>query len=190
MTTNFISNNPETTYFQTVFTDYIKNIDFSNQKQKRAGVVIYGTYGDTMVFMLGIDTNSGNITDFGGGIKLKYETPLEGGLREFVEESLGVFGDIKENELADQIMVYTEDIMIVFIHFKIDFKEIMNIFSQRLNQLLIYGISPEVNSLILMTKDQFIQLVEGGKVDNRIMYDKIRSFLKNAIDKNNFVQLL
>ena len=47
-------------------------------------------------FCLGIDSNFGDLTDFGGGMK-KNETFINCGLRELEEESKGVFGEIKED---------------------------------------------------------------------------------------------
>jgi len=71
-----------------------KYID-SYQRVKRAGVVPY-TYspetGETMV-MIGIDRKSGDYTDLAGMIESD-ETPIDGALREFYEESRGVMSDV------------------------------------------------------------------------------------------------
>lgn len=163
-----------------VYIDYIKNIDWSQQQQRRSGVIVYTTYGRRVLFLLGIDTQSGNITDFGGGIKLKYETPLSGGLRELREESCGIFGDIEESDVSDHLAIYTNDLVIIFIHIKFDINFIMTEFNKRRDVIP----DPEVDSLILMTIDQFESVVKGESINNRIMYVKIQEVLQGAMEQS------
>jgi hypothetical protein len=172
--------------------DRIKNIDWNLQKQRRSGVVVYTTYKKEnslkpeLMFLLGIDTQSGNITDFGGGIKSRRESPLKGGLREFQEESLGIFGNIIENELDEQIVIYTDQNMIIFIHIDFDIDDTMLEFNKRVS--IIKDV--EVNSIILMTEIQFVTLLEGSTLNNRIMYTKVREILAPALKEGNFIKLL
>ena len=56
-----------------VYVEYVKNIDWTQQRQRRSGAIVYTTYADSILFLLGIDTESGDVTDFGGGVKVKYD---------------------------------------------------------------------------------------------------------------------
>lgn len=63
----------------------------ATKRSKRSAVVPYTilpatTGGWEIWFLLGFDADSGQITDFGGGIK-KFETDSTGGYREFLEET-------------------------------------------------------------------------------------------------------
>lgn len=165
---------------------YIKDIDWNIQKQKRSGAIVYTLYKNQIYFLAGVDTSSGNITDFGGGIKLKAETPLTGGLREFSEESCGIFGSIDEKDVSDHLVIYTNDLMIIFIHITFNIDRIMMEFNTRIAEVS----NPEVNSLILMNSEQFVKLIKGGAVNERIMYDKIRTVLKDALINKGFLEYL
>ncbi len=169
-----------------VSVDHIKQIDWTIQKQRRSGVIVYTMYKGQIYFLAGIDTASGNITDFGGGIKLKEETPLTGGLREFVEESCGIFGNIKENDVLDQIVIYTKDLVIMFIHINFNIDRAMTEFNYRISKIT----NPEVSGLILMNLEQFTQIIRGETLNERIMYDKIRTVLKEALINKNFLEYL
>ena len=78
----------------------IYNADVLDIHATRAGVIPY-TIDKTgnLHFLLGIDKKTRELTDFGGGIK-KYETVVEGALRELHEESCHIFIDeITESSL-------------------------------------------------------------------------------------------
>src|SRR5437762_557673 len=83
--------------------NYIKDIDINKLKSSRSGVIVYTVYKNKTYFILGIDTKSGDITDFAGGVSLKKENVLEGGLRELAEESLGIFGEISVEEIKNYL---------------------------------------------------------------------------------------
>lgn len=57
---------------------------------KRAGVIPYIIIKKELYFLLGVDKESHDLTDFGGGVK-KGETTLMGAIREFKEESRNIF---------------------------------------------------------------------------------------------------
>ncbi len=64
------------------------------------------------VFLLGEDWKSGDITDFGGGVK-KGETDLTGGFREFMEETEGIFKNhIGVNDMCTCIAATTNNLSV------------------------------------------------------------------------------
>nr|QBK89882.1 MAG: NUDIX hydrolase [Pithovirus LCPAC101] len=171
-----------------------KNIINQSKKNRieRSGVIIYTICDNKFYFGLGVDHESGDITDFGGGIKKKDFSLIDGTLREFTEESLGVFGKFSHDEIEKCICVYNQHTMIVFIPLKLDKNKINKTFNQRLK----YVKEPEVDSIFWITKETFINLVYGKKVYDeyekceRSMYTRIRSVFSSALNKNNFISCL
>jgi len=81
-------------------------------KTMRSSVIpyIYRKKSGEILFLLAIDKKSGDITDFGGGVK-KNENSLIAGLREFEEESNKIFGDLyfNLNDIYTNIAIKTSD---------------------------------------------------------------------------------
>jgi 8-oxo-dGTP pyrophosphatase MutT (NUDIX family) len=76
----------------------------------RASAVPYTIYDNQLYFLFGKDKKSGDITDFGGGVK-KHEYSLSAGLREFHEETNEIFMD-KYGSVNDHVLdiaVYSEN---------------------------------------------------------------------------------
>ncbi len=60
------------------------------------------------------DKNTTDLTDF-GGMKKRYETPVQCALREAYEESRKSFGEIKEEQVMNFIALYSTTSLIIFI---------------------------------------------------------------------------
>lgn len=81
----------------------------------RSGVIPYTVINNKLFFLFGIDAAHNELTDFGGGVK-KNETVVTGGLREFNEESRGIFSNIFNfNDIQPCITLYNETMAIIFI---------------------------------------------------------------------------
>ena len=80
-----------------IFRGPLHTVDLYHNKQLRAGVIVYveipGQHKSQLFFCLGLDQRTGDITDFGGGVTKKDPTALHAALREFHEETLGIFAD-------------------------------------------------------------------------------------------------
>lgn len=134
----------------------VRNVDWTRQRQKRAGVIIYSK-NDELQLCLGRDAMYGSITDFGGGVKNVDPTPLHAALREFDEEAYGVFGYFPQNPLADlkiqnSIVVYTDDILILLIELDHSQLEI----TQAYTQMVAKAKRKETDALYYFDKDTFI----------------------------------
>lgn len=68
---------------------------------RRAGVIPYTIYKKNLFFLLGIDRETRDFTDFGGGVK-STESIYEGALRELNEESCNIFSQIITAENIQQ----------------------------------------------------------------------------------------
>jgi hypothetical protein len=176
----------------------IKNLpqSMNNQTEKfrieRSGVIVYTIYNNKFYFGLGVAHDSGDITDFGGGIKKKDYSLIDGTLRELTEESLGVFGKFTHEEIQNCVCIYNKNTMILFIPVQIDKNKITNIFRERVKNVN----NPEVDSIFWVTKEIFINLIYNKKVYDRngrcerSMYNRIRSLFSNALNKSNFITYL
>jgi len=61
-------------------------------KITRAGIMPWFSHGNVKIYVLGIDSKTGEYSDFGGGVK-KNEDYISSAFREFDEESCGIFID-------------------------------------------------------------------------------------------------
>ena len=69
----------------------VRDLDLTEVKPPRGGVVLYHRMGGKVYIILGQDKSTQELTDFGGGIRYNHgETSLSGALREFMEESFGI----------------------------------------------------------------------------------------------------
>lgn len=88
----------------------------------RAAVIPYTVFRDpdgkcSIFFLFGIDLASGDITDFGGGVKKSRETALQGALREFLEEIRYIFeSSVKNlNTLRLSTSLFSERMSVIFL---------------------------------------------------------------------------
>lgn len=169
--------------------DYIKNIKLSKVKPNRSGVIIYTIYKGKLYFILGVDSKSGDITDFGGGVAFKSrgENGITGGLRELKEESLGIFGTINSNEIGKCLALYDKNTIIIFVPLKID---LQSKYMEFLYRVKAYP-NPEVTDLRFFNKKQFISLITDNTDNASLqMYHRIKSLLMDGHMRHNFMKLL
>ena len=96
---------------------FVKDLDVNLVKPLRGGVIVYTRVDDKLYFCFGIDRDTQEMTDFGGGIgyKSRDKNIITGSLREFSEESLGVFGRINECYVKNSLCIYDDSVMIIFL---------------------------------------------------------------------------
>jgi len=85
---------------------------------KRSGVIPFTSYKGKLYFCLGIDKISGELTDFGGGVKLTDKTPVHAAIREFRDESKGVFSSCYDlNRVKySSFSLFHGDFLIIFLY--------------------------------------------------------------------------
>jgi hypothetical protein len=106
-----------TTKCGTTKIDRVKNIDWSKTSHCRGGIIPYTLINGHLILGIGRDQKSKMLTDFGGWIKWKEkEGTLKGALREFGEETLGVFGHFTEEQIEESVIVYNSKMAIIFLH--------------------------------------------------------------------------
>jgi hypothetical protein len=160
-----------------VTTSITRDIDIGKDIGVRAGAIIYTKDGDKTFFCLGVDTQSGDLTDFGGGVK-KGETVVEGGLRELKEESLGVFGDIDTSEVKDTVTFHCSNMAIMFIPLKIDRLEISEKFRERVKTRQ----TPEVCDILWLSTEELMESIHGR---GKKLYIRVRRLLNKVTNTIN-----
>lgn len=174
------------------FPDKLNNLS-QDDRIERAGVIIYMKIDDEIIFCMGIDYIHNEYSDFGGGVKKKDGTVIEGGLRELSEESLGIFGKINSDELNNFILLYTKKTAILFIKVNVEQYDMINMFNERLKIIkkkLEPELTPEMKKIEWISCEEFISLFHNNKVKNRKMYSKIADICYRAYNKHNFINKL
>ena len=128
----------------------------SHIKTDRAAVIPYIVMNDSIYFLLGIDDSSGDITDFGGGVK-QYEYALSAAIREFKEESDEIFGTLYNdiNRFSTNIALLDRRMSVIFV--PIDIKW-YNTARQIFKEKNMNSINNEVSDIIWVNEDQFRQM--------------------------------
>ncbi len=138
----------------------------------RSGAIIYTKINGKTYFCLGIDTQSGNITDFGGGVKMG-ETIVKGGLRELAEESQNIF-DIRD--VDDSIIFHCYNMAIMFIKTDKNSTQSYNLFRNRMRN----EIDPEVCDIVWLTTEEFLESIHGR---GHKLYIRVRRLLNKVTDE-------
>src|SRR5258708_15542441 len=108
---------PTRAYNDVVCKYKVKNINLNVVKPQRGGFILYTKKWNEIYFGLGIDTITGEITDWAGGISYKEgydKNVIDGAIREFTEETLGIFGTITYEDVEECLAIYNSSNLIIF----------------------------------------------------------------------------
>ena len=159
-----------------VFSSNLKNVKIQYDGPIRSGAIIYTHVGDKTYFCLGVDSVYGDLTDFSGGVK-QNENVIEGGLRELEEESLGIFGKIKESEVQNYMGFYCKNMLVMFIKRNVDTGEVKKTFETRLQNRKKDNI--EVNGIVWLNTKDFLDSISGK---GRRLYSRVRRILTKVVE--------
>ncbi len=147
-----------------------KWIDSDHKEIVRAGVIPYAVVGRVVHFCFGIDTMSGDYTDFGGGFSQKKDnSPIAAALRELREESQYIF-DIYHNELHTGWYMASKTDLILFL--RCDAKAALGscrLFPGRVKN----AIQPEVKAIVWLSPSDLMY-----ELDRGTFYTRVGSILK------------
>lgn len=169
----------------------VENIDLKNIKPNRAGVIIYTIVNGTMYIGLGLDSRSHDLTDFGGGVVYKTDiNAVRGALREFEEETLGIFDPLSIEDIKKCLVLYDDNNLIIFIHINMDpniicqeFNEKYQVITNKNKMITRKKYYPEVCGITWLTLKEFHQSIR----ETGIIFSRVKQFLYKADD---FWQLL
>lgn len=163
----------------------VKDIDLVTIKPQRAGVIIYTIFNNQIYFGLGVDTNSGELTDFGGGVSYKDnrdKNVILGALREFEEETLGIF-KISFDDVLDSTVIYNNNILIIFKLMVIDPDMTRNVFLYQHDLSMKNNVLPEVCDIKWVTPTEFKEII----AKRGSMFHRVQNFLQQAGDFFRFL---
>jgi hypothetical protein len=157
------------------FSSYVKHLNWYKLRPPRAGIIPYTFKQDkTLLFGFGLDKTYRELTDFGGGVMYKKDkTALNGAIREFQEESLDVFGPIPPERLQNSLVLYTKNILIVFLYVDVDPESINRAFYEKRDQQTFV----EVSDIIWLSSSE---LKVALQPKSRLLYVRVNHILKNA----------
>ena len=169
----------------------VEKLDLKNIKVRRAGVIIYTIENGTMYFGLGLDSRSHDLTDFGGGVVYKTDyNVIRGALREFEEETLGIFESLSFEDIKHCLVMHDDNNLIIFMHINMNPNIICQEFNNKYQQIIernniVFGNKyyPEVCGITWLTLDEFRNSI----MDTGIIFTRVRQFLWRA---DKFTHLL
>lgn len=150
-------------------------------KWKRAGLIPYKKTVKGLQLVMGIDYNTGDISNFAGSICAMDKTIIRAAKREFLEESLGVFGKIEDHQLENAVAIYGDDELIIFCRIDYDEAYVNRTFNQR-RDASSYS---EMNNLVFCTVGQFIDYLAGSS-GNPPFYTRVRDLIVEAMFTDGF----
>jgi len=111
---NSSNTNTESSKFTTVSRLLFSSENSICSSITRAGCLYFTIIDSELFICFAKDKNTTDLTDF-GGLKKKYESPIQCALREALEESRKSFGTIKEEQVMNFICLYSNHSLIIFI---------------------------------------------------------------------------
>jgi hypothetical protein len=159
--------------------DIVETIDWKKQAQIRGGIIMVKRVtskegNEEIYFGFGIDRNFGDITDFGGSVKAKDRSRIFVCLREFAEETCGIFGFLSFENIAKYPCVSTSRVYIVFLEVNDSFERIDSAFSSRSSKIP----NPEILKIVWKKKDEILFDLSHDR-----FYLPISPLLFSSIDK-------
>ena len=159
-------------FFQKTY--YVKSSDITSVKTSRAGVIPYVAVNGNLHFLLGRDVQSGDLTDFGGGVK-KGETAMRGAIREFKEETHWIFDEqvYAEKNFEKSVAVTDYNYMTIF------FVRIEDKWLTEANKRFYGNMRKafEVDRIVWLHENRFRKMIYYGEEQ---IWSKVRNFLCNV----------
>jgi len=169
-----------------IYHKLVKEIDLINIKPQRAGVIMYCMHDNKIYYGLGIDTVSGELTDFGGGISYKEKRDknvILGALREYDEETLWILGISNYEDVVNCKAIYNHNNLIIFKNISLDPYTVRNMFLVEYNKMLEKRILPEVCDIKWMNVTEFKECIS----KRGCMFHRVQCFLQQAGDFLRFL---
>lgn len=153
------------------------NVDFSKIHPHRSGIIPYVKVDGKVFFLLGVDTKTKELSDFGGGVKAN-ENALSGGLRECLEELRWIinFQDLDIITQGIMEMKHRHDICIMFAMVKDP--TFFHTARKRFHAKK-YGLNPEMSDIVWFSEEDLLKYSRITCKDSRI-WSRIRSTLSKC----------
>lgn len=158
----------------------VKDLDLIKTRGiTRGGVVLYTRWNEELYLIFAKDSFTHDITDF-GGIKSKRldNSIVDTALREFDEETLGIFQKLTPEDVQDSVCVYDHDTLIILIRIDLDPNEICKKFNEKAKKFEIKKL--EVCSIFPIKFHDFISCmtVPAANAKSNVFYHRTESLLR------------
>lgn len=151
----------------------------SGMRSERAGVILLTTFNRRTNYCLGIYKNN-ELTDF-GGTTFPWEDSISAALREFREETLGVFGKLQLSQVMNSIVIYNSYNLVLFLRYAIDPLLICDAFSRKITSIPLE--ESELKGIMFFTEREFHHKLHNTKE----IYHRLAFFLCEAGDFYNLL---
>ncbi len=166
----------------------VKNLNLECVRPQRAGVIIYTLYDGSIKFGMGLDSESHDLTDFAGSIRYRHDrNVISGALREFDEETLGIFESITKEDIDQCLVIYDEYNLIIFIHMDIDPNAVCSTFNDKYEKIMNDEkrvSDPEVCGITWLEWEDFQNSI---KQKDKNLWTRLQKFLFRAEDFSNLL---
>lgn len=165
---------------------WLRQVPWPEYNIIRAGVIPYVVIGNRVMFCLGVDKETQELTDFGGGVRENDGDAVTAALREFREESKGVFGEENYQKEA-----YTNSLCLVKqFSWRNKPNQHMMIILQQVDESYLNQSEDSFADLPLLPRDEvsailwchenvFRELVYTPQITR--MYSRVKRFIANCI---------
>lgn len=153
----------------------------SRTRSKRASVIPYTIINGKLHFLLGIDAQTGDITDLGGGVK-KDERSLEACFRELTEETLGSLRCIvsSSNDFMLCPCAKTKTMCCIFVYIPERYHlNVLDRFNKARRMATLLRKRVEIKGLVWVSVKKFIVYLDDR---NTGMWDKIKPFYRSVME--------
>lgn len=155
----------------------------ADKRTSRCGIIPYIQMmvdgQEKLYFLLAKDRETGEFGDFGGGVKKK-ETSLEGGVREFDEESRGIFRDIYKSvqDFANKpAAVNGTKMAIVFAPVPFEWAARTNLRAKFVENTTTKRINNEIADFLWIDEQTFVNLISKGSLLPRQVHKDLRPYV-------------
>lgn len=150
------------------------------QYPRRAGIIPFSLHPVTknLWFCLAKDSKTLELGDFGGGVKC-YESPIKGAVREFTEETLGVFGyDYDYIASHSQFVIKRKNASIFFVRVPWEIvKHALDTFRDMYSLASVSDKNHEVCDMVWLPETKFNDLLKNGKCGDNVIWGKVKAIL-------------
>lgn len=168
-----------------VYKTLTKYLDMDYIKPQRAGVILYTVYNNYIYFGFGLDSNTHDLTDFGGSVYYNIDkNVLNGALREFKEETLDIFTDINIDDIQNCPVIYDNKNLILFIRIDINPNYVSQAFHKKYLETLINNPSQyiEVCGITWLTLEELNLAINNRGINKGTLFHRVQNFLYRARD--------
>lgn len=163
----------------------VSEVDWEKTSIFRGGIIPFYDYKHIRLYAFSIENGSGSLSDFGGHIETGVDKDLlDAIIREYYEESFGIFGDITRDSIQDCEVLKGSETFQILLPINLNPRETVNLFQQKLLKIQP-SISHEAQAIIWLSKDQIKLIIQDPNHyqdnDNILrMYWRIQEAFRNC----------